>query len=511
MERRKAGPSEPVAEGIMSESSIAAFVGANAGYYARELARLHALSGVVVSFNPSAAVLGPLWLATRQLWNWFWLFLLLEALALVQVCRGLFANLGADEYARAQRLGSSALTRRSEADEAIATGAANAASLEESALALEAASGEAFRIAEAAAATAPALVVLGTLLLAVAKLAQGLVANRALSKRYFRWCSDRSVQGRMSASSVASMGMFVGAVYGLSAYRFCAGDLPSWLTTFPSSRPWRRYVESAIDGAFQWMTESWAGLFIGITNGIRILLDGMETLLVSSPWPVVMGIIVLLAYRMAGARVAVFTAASLAYLGILGFWEKSMTTVALLGSAALLCLVAGIPLGIWCARSPRIHAIVRPVLDLMQTMPSFVYLIPVIAFFGIGKPPGVLATVVFGMPPVVRLTVLGLHGVSPAVREAALAFGTSPTQLLLKVDIPLAIPSIMTGINQTILMCLSMVVIASLIGARGLGEEVLDALTYANEGKGVLAGLAILFCAMILDRIVQGRIPSPSR
>ena len=309
----------------------------------------------------------------------------------------------------------------------------------------------------------------------------------------------------------ATMAVYIGAVYGFCAYRFSAGDLPAWLTVFPASRSWRRSVESAVDGGFQWMTEAWAGLFGGITSGIRILLDGMETLLVATPWLVVMGTIVLLAYRMAGARVALFTAASLAYLGVFGFWEKSMTTVALLGSAVLLCLAGGIPLGIWCARSPRAYALVRPVLDLMQTMPSFVYLIPVIAFFGIGKPPGILATVVFGMPPVVRLTVLGLHGVSPAVREAALAFGTSPKQLLLKVDLPLALPSIMTGINQTILMCLSMVVIASLIGARGLGEEVLDALTYANEGKGVLAGLAILFCAMILNRIVQGRISSSTR
>ena len=495
----------------MSESSIAAFAGSHADYYTREFARLHGSSGHVASFNASAAALGPLWLAARHLWQWFWLFLLLEALALVQVCRGLFADLGAHEYARAQRLANSAATRRAEAEEAASVGADNAASLQESALALEAASREALRSADAAAASAPHLLVLGVLLLASAKIVQGLIANRALSKRYFEWCSDRSVRSRLGASSAAAMAVFIGTVYGLSAWRFSAAEVPGWLAIFPSSRSWRRYAESAIDGAFQWMTESWAGLFTGITSGIRILLDGMETLLVSTPWPVVMGVIVLLAFRMAGARVAVFTAASLAYLGVLGFWEKSMTTVALLGSAALLCLVGGIPLGIWCARRPRVHAFVRPVLDLMQTMPSFVYLIPVIAFFGIGKPPGVLATVVFGMPPVVRLTILGLHGVPPAVREAALAFGTSPAQLLVKVDLPLAMPSIMTGINQTILMCLSMVVIASLIGARGLGEEVLDALTYANEGKGVLAGLAILFCAMILDRIVQGRIPSRTR
>ena len=503
--------SRPAAGGLVCEARIAAFVGGNTGYYRREFERLGRATGYVTSFNPAAAVLGPLWLAARRLWGWFWPFLILETLAVVQLCRGLFADLGADEFARASRLAQSAATRREEAEEALAAGAGNAGALTESALALEAASQGALRAAESAASSAPALVALGIALLVAAKLAQGLVANHALSRRYFRSRPGSSMREAASVSSIAAMGLYLGAVYGFSAYRFSSGDVPAWLSMFPASRAWRRKVESGIDQAFQWMTESWAGLFTGTTNVIRLLLDGMEALLVGTPWPVVMGVIVLLAYRMAGARVAVFTAASLAYLGFFGFWERSMTTVALLGSAALLCLVAGIPLGVWCARSPRVHAVVRPVLDLMQTMPSFVYLIPVIAFFGIGKPPGILATVVFGMPPVVRLTILGLNGVPAPVREAALAYGASRTQLLLKVDLPLAMPSIMTGINQTILMCLSMVVIASLIGAKGLGEEVLDALTYANEGKGVLAGLAILFCAMVLDRIVQGSVPSTKR
>ena len=503
--------SRPAAGGFISESSLAAFVGRRAGYYKREFERLGTATGHVSSFNPAAALLGPIWLGARHLWAWFWPFLIQETLAVVQLARGLFADLGADEYARALRLSTSAASRRAEADEALASGAANAGTLTESALALETASAEAFLLADAAAATAPILVAAGLVLFGLGRLGQGLIANHALSRRYFRWRADRSVRSRLSAWSAAAVAAYLGCLYGLSAYRFSSGDVPAWLEAFPASRALRRSVESAIDRAFQWMTEAWAGLFTSTTHGIRILLDGMETLLVASPWPVVMSVVVFLAYRVAGPRVAVFTAASLAYLGILGFWEQSMTTVALLGSAALLCLVVGIPLGIWCARNRRVHALVRPVLDLMQTMPSFVYLIPVIAFFGVGKPPGILATVVFGMPPVVRLTILGLHGVPPAVREAALAFGASPTQVLLKVDLPLAIPSIMTGINQTILMCLSMVVIASLIGAKGLGEEVLDALTYANEGKGVLAGLAILFCAMVLDRIVQGSMPSTQR
>ena len=148
---------------------------------------------------------------------------------------------------------------------------------------------------------------------------------------------------------------------------------------------------------------------------------------------------------------------------------------------------------------------VRPVLDFMQTMPAFVYLIPVIALFGIGKPPGVIATLIFGTPPVVRLTALGIQGVPASVREAAEAYGATRWFLLTRVDLPLAMPSIMAGVNQTILMCLSMVVIASLIGAKGLGEDVLNALQYAAVGQGLLAGLAILLCAMIIDRIVQGK------
>ena len=140
----------------------------------------------------------------------------------------------------------------------------------------------------------------------------------------------------------------------------------------------------------------------------------------------------------------------------------------------------------------------------MQTMPAFVYLIPVIALFGIGKPPGVIATLIFGTPPVVRLTALGLEGVPDSIREAAQAFGATRWFVLTRVDLPLASPSIMAGVNQTILMCLSMVVIASLIGAKGLGEDVLNALQYAAVGQGLLAGLAILLCAMVIDRIVQG-------
>jgi len=219
---------------------------------------------------------------------------------------------------------------------------------------------------------------------------------------------------------------------------------------------------------------------------------------------VIASFIVLLTWLSAGNRTAIYSGAFLVYMGLLGFWEKAMTTLALLGTAACLSIAIGIPLGMFCTRRPRFYSFVQPIMDFMQTMPAFVFMVPVIAFFGVGKPAAVIVTMIFGGTPVVRLTVLGLRGVPESVREAAISFGASKWYLLSKIDLPLAGPSIRAGINQTIMLSLAMVVVASLIGAKGLGEDVLEALQYANVGQGILAGFAILFCAMILDRIVQG-------
>lgn len=485
--------------------NIADFVGVNSKYYEREIARLDTATGFIPSFNVAAALLGSIWWVSRHLWSWFWIFLIFETIAIVQIARGLLADLGAGQLARAGRLAASADRRRSEAEELIANGDYNVNMLLESASALDVASADAFVKASELDATAPYLLAFGIGFLVLLRVVQGLLANRVMNSSYRRWCADKSVSHGVSGILSFSMAIFVILTSVLTSYRFTVGAPPKWLETFPAERSFRRSFEYWIDSGFQWLTENWSQFFQTITGSIKILLNAMETLLVATPWPVVMAVISLLALKVAGPRVAIFTAATLAYLSLFGFWEKSMSTVALLGSAAVLCIVIGIPLGVACARKQSLYSVVRPILDLMQTMPTFVYLIPVIAFFGIGKPPGILATIVFGMPPVIRLTVLGLQGVPASVREAADAFGVSKSYMLFKVDLPLAMPSIMAGINQTILMCLTMVVIASLIGAKGLGEEVLDALTYANEGQGVLAGLAILFCAMVLDRIVQGR------
>lgn len=190
-------------------------------------------------------------------------------------------------------------------------------------------------------------------------------------------------------------------------------------------------------------------------------------------------------------------------IGALGLWPALMQTLALLAASALFIIIIGIPLGIWMARSPRLHKLLSPVLDVMQTMPSFVYLIPVLMLFGIGKVPALFATVVYAIAPLVRLTALGIRQVSPQMIEAAESFGSTRWQLLRWVLLPQAKPSIMAGLNQAVMMSLGMVVLASMIGARGLGEYVLQAIQTLNIGQGVEAGAAIVILAIIIDRITQ--------
>ena len=188
---------------------------------------------------------------------------------------------------------------------------------------------------------------------------------------------------------------------------------------------------------------------------------------------------------------------------MVGFWQTAMDTMSLVVAASIICILFGLPLGIWIGKSARAQAVVTPILDIMQTIPSFVYLLPAVAFFSIGKPPGILATVIFAMPPMVRLTALGIKHVPENTKEAALAFGANPRQLLTKVELPLALPSIMAGVNQVVMMSLSMVVVAALIGAGGMGFIVTEALANTRTGAGILAGIGIALLAMMIDRVVQ--------
>ncbi|OAJ52327.1 ABC transporter permease [Paraburkholderia ginsengiterrae] len=238
---------------------------------------------------------------------------------------------------------------------------------------------------------------------------------------------------------------------------------------------------------------------------LRYLLVPLETALrATPPWLVliVVGVIAWNATRRLGA--AAFFVLLLYAIGCFGLWEKLMQTLALMLVASALSVMLGIPLGILTSRSAWLRRILLPVLDIMQTLPSFVYLIPVLMLFGLGKVPAILATIIYALPPLIRLTDLGIRHVDSEVVEAARAFGTTRWQLLVNVQLPLARPSIMAGINQTTMMALSMVVIASMIGSRGLGEDVLAGIQTLDVGKGTQAGIAIVILAIVIDRISQG-------
>jgi glycine betaine/proline transport system permease protein len=240
-----------------------------------------------------------------------------------------------------------------------------------------------------------------------------------------------------------------------------------------------------------------------IAAAIGFVTDGLHDALVGLPAPAIIAVIALVALWRVGWKFAVFAVASLLLITGMGLWERMMETLSLVLAATGIAMLVGIPLGIAMARSNAVQAVARPVLDLMQTMPAFVYLIPAAMFFGLGAVPGTIATVIFAMPPVVRLTNLGIRQVHHEFIEAGEAFGCTPMQLLLKVQIPNALPSIMAGVNQTIMLSLSMVVIASMIGAGGLGNTVLTGIQRLDVGTGFEGGLAVVVLAVLLDRITQ--------
>ena len=501
-------------------ASIDEFVKENSGYYNRAFATIQDATGLVFSWNTAAALLGPVWAAFRGVWGFFWTFLVLELFALVQIGRGLWGELGAAQLARFESLSVNIAKREQQARDLLASGdAEDAAAKQKIAENLKKVAEGAREQAELAGNEATSILLTGLALLVIIKLVQGFYANVAYEKQYLRWrAKPDTVASGTSRASLWFGGLMLLAIWPLTLFRFTVSDPDGKLSAltggflgdriplseFPVGREYLAVLAKYGDAGFDWLALHFSDVFDGITAAIRAVLDGLEVILIDTPWPVVMTVIVVTAYRLAGPRVAIFTAASLFYLAFMGLWEISMITVALIGAGAFLCIIIGIPLGIWFGKSRRAYSIAEPVLDFMQTMPAFVYLIPIIAFFGTGKPPGVLATLIFAMPPVIRLTALGMKGVPETTKEAAVAFGCSKWQLLRNVELPLALPSIMTGVNQTILMSLSMVVIASLIGAEGLGALILEALQYAAKGQGLLGGIAILLCAMVIDRIAQG-------
>lgn len=252
-----------------------------------------------------------------------------------------------------------------------------------------------------------------------------------------------------------------------------------------------------------WLVDNYRDFFQAIKWPVEQTLNGLDAgLNAISPF-IVIALIAFAAWRFSGKGLAVFTVITLTIIGLLGLWEDTMTTLAMVLSSVIFCAFVGIPFGIWAGRSNAFEAGIRPVLDAMQTTPAFVYLVPIVMLFSVGNVAGVLATIVFALPPIIRLTSLGIRQVHPELVEAAQAFGATNWQVLMRVQVPLAMPTILAGLNQTIMMALSMVVIAALIGAGGLGSPVILGLNTLDIGRAVIGGLSIVLMAIVLDRITQ--------
>ena len=481
------------------------FIGSSAKYYEDQFRIIGSSSGFTFTFNFLVLILGPVWYGMRGIWNWCFAFVICEVFSLVQISRAMLGDLAIEERNRLATVSSQIELRQAQLEAAIKKGSEDLSAFERNIqsltnilmdLELDITRAEGSRIW---------IFLIGFGLFISFRIIQATLANTILEGRFFNWLSDRSIASGKSVYRLLVSIFFVIFIYSISIVHYTNPDIISNLSQFPTEKYIRLSSIFWIEVFFDYIIERGQYAFDGIAATIRWFLDGLELLFVQTPWLVTFISLVMLTGLSAGQRPALWTGTFLVYIGLVGLWEKAMTSLALLGAGACISICIGIPLGMYCARRPRVYDFVRPVMDLMQTMPAFVYMIPIIAFFGTGKVSAVIITIVFGGTPVVRLTVLGLRGVPDTIREAVIAFGASKWYLLTKVDLPLAAPSIRAGIKQTILLSLATVVLASLIGAKGLGEDVLEALQYASVGQGILSGFAILFLATIIDRIIQGK------
>ncbi len=274
---------------------------------------------------------------------------------------------------------------------------------------------------------------------------------------------------------------------------------------FPESWVIRQDVTGPINDSTNWIVTNGGIFFDNVirTPVLFLTKDILESALLWMPWWFVAALVGVIAWRLAGTRVAIFSISSLVFMAFLGLHDLGMLTLSIVLGATVIAVGFGLPVGIFAAKNDRFEGVVRPVLDAMQTMPSFVYLIPALMLLGLGRVPAVMATVIYAIPPMIRLTNLAIRQVDPEVVEAAKAFGSTPYQVLTKVEIPMGLPTIMAGVNQTIMMALAMVVVASMIGAKGLGIEVFNGIARLDIGRGVIGGVGIVLLAVIIDRITQ--------
>lgn len=282
------------------------------------------------------------------------------------------------------------------------------------------------------------------------------------------------------------------------------------VTSEPEAFDWLHPFQDAwipldiwVDDGLAWLVDNFRPLF----QAVRVPIDGtlglVEATLMATPDVLVILILTGLALYVSGRSLAIGTLLSMVAIGAIGAWPEAMITLSLVLTSVFFCIVIGLPIGIWLSRSDRALHLTRPVLDAMQTTPAFVYLVPIVMLFGIGNVPGVVVTIIFALPPLIRLTNLGIRQVPEDLVEAARAFGASPRQLLFKVQLPLAMPTIMAGVNQTLMLALSMVVIASMIAVGGLGQMVLRGIGRLDMGLAAVGGLGIVLLAIVLDRLTQ--------
>jgi len=278
------------------------------------------------------------------------------------------------------------------------------------------------------------------------------------------------------------------------------------IVKFDALHPFKSTViplDNWIEGGINWAVDNFRPMFQLIRVPVEVTLNSVETALQAIPSTIMIILLALLSWQLVSARMAIGTVVSLVLIGLIGTWLEAMTTLSLVLTSLFFCLLIGLPAGIWLTRSDRASAIVRPLLDAMQTTPAFVYLIPIVMLFGIGNVPGVVVTIIFALPPVIRLTMLGIRQVPEDLIEAAHSFGANSRQLLFKVQLPLAMPTIMAGVNQTLMLSLSMVVIASMIAVGGLGQMVLRGIGRLDMGMASVGGVGIVLLAIVLDRLTQ--------
>ena len=281
--------------------------------------------------------------------------------------------------------------------------------------------------------------------------------------------------------------------------------MENFLTKFPEMpKETYRAMKKGVDASYKSFAREYGDAIDAFFEPLLQLLVFFEKLLISTPWPIVLGVILALTYwGSRSVKITISTFLAFIFIGYFKMWNETMSTIAIIMTSVLISVAIGIPTGIAMSRSDRTQAIVTPILDLMQTMPPFVYLIPIVMLMGIGKIPGLIAVIVYAIPPLIRLTNLGIREVDKEALEAADAFGSTPWQKLTKVQLPMALPTIFAGINQTIMMALAMVIIAAMIGVKGLGQPVLQSIYNQYFTKGVLYGLAIVIVAIVFDRVSQ--------